>query len=121
MCKFLHYIDKFTLKTLYLIYLRPTIEYCSVLRASHSKSEIDDLHSLYKTKLSHTIILCLKASKIGVFFIETLLGIFCIINNFMRLNTINLFNVNMRINHRSYQLLLYTPIARTSVFKYALP
>ena len=40
------YIDEFTLKTLYLTYLRPNIEYAPALWAPHSKSEIEYLQSL---------------------------------------------------------------------------
>ena len=54
--KCFHYIDEFTLKTLYLTYLRPTIEYGSAQWAPPSKSEIDNLQSLQDKALT----LCLN-------------------------------------------------------------
>ena len=114
--KCFHYIDEFTLKTLCLTYLRPTIEYESALWAPHSKSEIDNLQSLQDKALS----LCrsgLKISKISVFVMISL----GTLAYFAKLDATNLFNVNMRNYHRGHKLSLNTLIIRTSVFKYALP
>ena len=119
--KCFHYIDEFTLKTLYLTYLRPTIEYGSALWAPHNKSEIDSLQSLQDKALT----LC--HNNIALENLEDrrvrndLTWYFSILRNFTKLDATNLFNVNMRNNHRSHKLSLNTPIIRTSVFKYALP
>ena len=121
MRKCFHYIDEFTLKTLYLKYQRPTIEYGSALWAPHSKSEIDNLQSLEDEALT----LC--RNNIALENLEDrrvrndLTWYFSILHNFTKLDAANLFNVNMRNNHRGHKLSLNTPIIRTSVFKNALP
>ena len=112
---------RITLKTLYLTYLRPTIEYGSALWAPHSKSEIDNLQSLQDKALT----LC--RNNIALENLEDrhvrkdLTWYFSILHNFTKFDATNLFNVNMRNNHRGHKLSLNTPMIRTSVFKYAFP
>ena len=121
--KCIHYIDEFTLKTLYLTYLRATIEYMD-LHCGHRKVNLKLItFNHYKTKLLHyaAITLRLKISKIGVFVTISFGIYFSILHNFTKLDATNLFNVNMRNNRRGNKLSLNTPIIRTSVFKYALP
>ena len=119
--KCFQYIDEFTLKTLYLSYLRPIIEYGSALWAPHSKSEIDNLQSLQDKALT----LC--RNNIALENLEDrrvrndLTWYFSVLHNFTKLDATNLFNVNMRNNHGGDKLSLNTPIIQTSVFKYALP
>ena len=119
--KCFHYIDEFTLTTLYLMYLRLTIEYGSALWAPHSKSEINNLQSLQDKALT----LC--RNNIALENLEDrricndLTWYFSILHNFTKLDAANLLNLNMRNNHRGHKLSLNTPIIRTSVFKYALP
>ena len=121
MRKCFHYIDEFTLKTLCLTYLRPTIEYDSALWAPPSKSEFDDQQSLQDKALTlchnNIVLESLEDKRAG----SDLTWYFSISHNFTRLDATNLFNVSKRINHRGHQLLFNTPIIQTSVFKYALP
>ena len=103
------------------MYLRPTIEYGSALWAPHSKFELDNLQSLQDTART----LC--RNNIALENLEDrrvrndLTRYFSILHNFTKLDATNLFNVNMRNNHRGHKLSFNTPIIRTLVFKYALP
>ena len=121
MRKCFHYIDEFTLRTLYLTYIRAAIEYGSALQAPHSKSEIDNLQLVQDKALT----LC--RNNIAFENLEDrrvrnyLTWYFSILHNFTKLDATNLFNINMRNNHRGHKLSLNTPLIRISVFKYALP
>ena len=100
--KCFHYKDEFTLKTLYLTYLRPTSEYGSALWAPHSKSEIDNLQSLQDKALTlcHNNITLENLEDRRVR--NDLTWYFSILHNFTKFDATNLFNVNMRNNHKGH-------------------
>ena len=119
MRKCFNYIDEFSLKTLYLTYLRPTIEYGSALWAPHSKFKIDNLQSLQDKALTlcrnNTALENLEDKRVR----NDLTWYFSILHNFTKLNATNLLKANIRNNQKGYKFSLNTPIIRTSVLKYA--
>ena len=100
--KFFHYIDKFILKTLCLIYLRPTIEYGSALWSPQNKFLIDDQRSLKDKALTLCHFKIVLKSLDGRRVCSDLTYYNSILLNFTRLNVANIFRSKIRINHMGH-------------------
>jgi hypothetical protein len=107
------------LHMLYTSYIRPILEYGTLIWAPHSDSEINQLEKFQRKVLS------LHGNSITLESLESrriksdLCYYYAILHNYAKLDPNKFFVLNRRPNHRGHSFLLTTPITRTAAFKYA--
>ena len=110
-------INEDILRKLYVSYLRPSLEYGSVIWAPHSDSEIKLLDSFQHRVLTlhgHNIVLeSLETRRMRM----DLTWYYKILHNLTCLNQANFFIPNIRQGLRSYELSIVVPRTTTSAFK----
>ena len=112
-------INEDILRKLYVSYLRPSLEYGSVIWAPHSDSEIKLLDAFQHRVLTvhgHNIVLeSLETRRMRM----DLTWYYKILHNLTCLNQANFFIQNIRQGLRSHELSIVVPRTTTSAFKFA--
>ena len=112
-------INEDILRKLYVSYLRPSLEYGSVIWAPHSDSEIKLLDAFQHRVLTlhgHNIVLeSLETRRMRM----DLTWYYKILHNLTCLNQANFFIPNIRQGLRSHELSIVVPRTTTSAFKFA--
>ena len=100
---------------LFNIYVRPSLEYASVVWNPHSNHEIDILENIAISALPNT----LPANYTSLYkrrLIADLLFYFKILNGQTRLNASDFFTLNMRHSRRGHRLSLLFPLTNTAAY-----